>query len=54
MIEVRHFWVSKVFETERRGRESEKRDRLGFMRYCGGEREKERNGSIVIDIWVFG
>ena len=48
VIEVRHFWVSKVFETERRGRESEKRDRLGFMRYCGGEREKERNGSIVI------
>lgn len=39
------FGVSRVFEAERRGRESE---RLGFMRlrYCGGERKS--NGSTVI------
>lgn len=36
-----------MFEAERRGRESERRDGLGFMRYCGG-REKKRETDLSL------
>lgn len=42
-----------MFEAERRGRESEKRERLGFMRYCGGERERKRETDLSLLIFGF-